>query len=253
MQGAQSVTRALQILEQFSRERPSWSVRELCDTLELTTPTAHRLVRTLANHGFLGADPSSSRYTVGPNILRLADILLVPDNHQDLHTLALPQLERLRTLTEETVGMHRRVGLHRMAVAELESPQALRLSLGTGRMRPIYTGAVGKVFMSDLSPGELSKVLDAARRAGYDLSRETIMQELAEVAELGFALSINETTPGASAIGAPIRDQSGRVIAVMSISGPEQRWTRELMTASADALLASVTEITRRLDRSGST
>lgn len=247
MQGAQSVGRALQILEKFTRENPTWSVRELCDELGLTTPTGHRLVRTLADHGFLSSDPTSKRYTVGPSVLRLADILLVPDRHKDLHTLALPQLERLRSLTEETVGMHRRVGLHRLAVAELESPQPLRLSLGTGRMRPLYAGAVGKVFMAHLRTAELAKVLEAARRAGAELPTEFVQHEMPDILDRGYAVSVSESTPGASAIAAPIVDSSGAVLAVMSISGPEQRWTRERMISHADELLRSVEEIGRRL------
>lgn len=253
MQGAQSVSRALQIMELFSRDRPTWTVRQLCEALQLTTPTAHRLVRTLAGHGFLSADPASNSYTVGPSVLRLADILLVPEGHKDLHTLALPELERLRELTQETVGMHRRVGLHRMAVAELESPQALRLSLGTGRMRPVYSGAVGKVFMAHMSRGELSKVVAAAASAGHALPSELLEKELGLIVEQGYAVSVSEATPGASAVAAPIPDGHQHVLAVMSISGPEQRWTRELMNDAAGELTASVERIAERLLRTTGT
>jgi DNA-binding IclR family transcriptional regulator len=45
----------------------------------------------------------------------------------------------------------------------------------------------------------------------------------------GYTISSGERSPGASAVAAPIRDRSGRLIAVVSILGPSQRLTRSIL------------------------
>lgn len=249
MQGTQSVGRALGIQELFTRERPTWTVPRISSELELTVPTAHRLVRTLVSHGYLIADLAPGHYTIGPTVLRLAEILIVPATDRDLHALAIPELEHLCTMTLETVGLHRRVGGHRMTVAELESPLELRLSLGTGRMRPVFSGAVGRVLLAGMADDVRAKALREASAAGARIDRASLDEELGRVVARGYAISVSEATPGASAIAAPIRGAGDAVVAAISISGPEQRWTRERMIATAAELLASVGRIAERLQR----
>ena len=52
---------------------------------------------------------------------------------------------------------------------------------------------------------------------------EVLRSELAAVRQRGYAIDDAEHEPGLRCIGAPIRDQSGRVFASISLSGPAWR------------------------------
>ena len=48
-------------------------------------------------------------------------------------------------------------------------------------------------------------------------------EELAQVRERGYAVSVSENAEGVASVGAPVRDSSGRVIAVLVLGGPTAR------------------------------
>jgi DNA-binding IclR family transcriptional regulator len=244
VQGAQAVARALHLLERFSVDRPSWSVKELSADMQLNSSTVHRLVRALVEREFLVLNADGHTYSPGPSIMRVAQVLLSPTDERDLPTLVLPYLEHLRELTAETVGVYRRVGRQRIAIAELESPQPVRLTLGgLGRVRPLYAGAVGKVFMAWLPQAFQEELLELGRRERHLRDPERLRREFGEIRERGYAVSSGETTPGAAAIAAPIFGAPKDVVAVLSISGPDHRWTREAMEQVCDVLLDSTTRL----------
>ncbi|WP_372346227.1 IclR family transcriptional regulator C-terminal domain-containing protein [Streptomyces sp. KL116D] len=67
--------------------------------------------------------------------------------------------------------------------------------------------------------------------------------ELYEIRQRGWAASVDERTEGESAIGAPIRDGSGRVVGAVSIAGRTDRLTEAGLPRAA--LAAQVTDAAR--------
>jgi IclR family acetate operon transcriptional repressor len=56
-------------------------------------------------------------------------------------------------------------------------------------------------------------------------------KELATVRQRGYAVSVGERSPWASAVAAPIRDWSARPIAAISVLGPWHRLSSEVLPA----------------------
>ena len=76
---------------------------------------------------------------------------------------------------------------------------------------------------------------------------------LSAVRRRGWAQSVGEREPGVASVSAPIRSQSGKVIAAVSVSGPIERLTRQPGRLHAHAILTAadrLTESMRRLDES---
>ena len=53
---------------------------------------------------------------------------------------------------------------------------------------------------------------------------EVLRIELGQIRALGYALSLEETDPGAWGVAAPVRDWKGEVIGAVGIAGPTQRY-----------------------------
>ncbi len=70
--GVRAVERAIEILEAFSKNRPSMSVLELQNIVRLSRPTLYRLLDTLASKGLIRAHGAPQRFSLDYAVGRLA-------------------------------------------------------------------------------------------------------------------------------------------------------------------------------------
>jgi len=244
--GAQTVLRALEILEAFDDRSATLSLSNVARKVHLTVPTTHRLLRALASRDFVVFDEDARRFAIGPAIVRLAASALRRD---DLIPVAVPALERLVELTGESVGVHYRTGMRRVCLFELDSPQPIRMTSGIGHAYPLYAGAPGKAMLAWSSDKTVVEATASLRRITPRTPRDAnkLRAELVQIRKVGYAMSIGETVTGAAALAAPILDHNGEALAAINISGPSSRWTREKMLRVAPALLRETRLVTRRL------
>lgn len=69
----QSLLRGLSILEQVGQSPDGLSVQQVAQLLDLKAPTAHNLLKTLTQRGFLEKTTAPVRYRLGPAVLSLAE------------------------------------------------------------------------------------------------------------------------------------------------------------------------------------
>ena len=69
-----------------------------------------------------------------------------------------------------------------------------------------------------------------------------LRRELAAIRKRGYATSVGERQSGAASVAAPVFDHDGRVAAVLSVSGPAERFK-----AHADDCAKLLLEATARL------
>ena len=244
--GAQALLRAIEILERLEDRDSPQSLSEVARRVQITLPTAHRLLRALEYKGFVVFDADVRRYSLGPTIMRLAGTIM---RHEDPVQVAMPSLERLLALTHETVALHRPLGGVRVCITELEAPHPIRMASGVGRSYPLHAGAAGKALLAWASQDRVGTATATPRRitSRTPTSREALFADLASIRRQGYALSFGETVEGASAIAAPILDSSGRAVAAINITGPIDRWTRARMLRAVEPLLRETRLVMRRL------
>src|SRR4249919_1577709 len=110
----------------------------------LTRPTAHRLLRSLEQHGLvLQADRVG--YVLGPGLLGLAAAARAD---LPLRELARPALERLATATGESAQLYVRDRDRRICVDTVDSEQELRTIVDVGATLPLTKGSAGKVLLA---------------------------------------------------------------------------------------------------------
>jgi DNA-binding IclR family transcriptional regulator len=227
-----SIEKAIDILFCFDPQHVQLRLTDISQRLGLHKSTTHRLLSLLKKKRLIMADATSQLYSLGPGVVELAGIIL---RQQDLRTVCYPYLERLRQATNETVSLYIRMGDRRVCIEELESGQEIKYSQTVGLAAPVHVGAPGKALLAFLPPGELEALLATlpltALTPNTLTDREQLLAELATVRQRGYAVSVGERSPWASAAAAPIRDWSARPIAAISALGPSHRLSSEVLPA----------------------
>jgi DNA-binding IclR family transcriptional regulator len=213
------VERALALLSSFDEDHVDLGVAELARRLGLHRSTVSRIAATLERAGFLRRE--RERYRLGNELMRLGSLAL---STLDLVTTLRPAMERLASLSGETVNLAVPDGRSVLHVAELPSAFILSSSTGwTGRTTPPHAAANGKVLMA-YGAIELPEDVELERFTRHTVtSRRKLDRELAIARQQGYATAVSELEDGLVAVAAPVFDGSGRCVAALSVSGPELR------------------------------
>ncbi|WP_328885397.1 IclR family transcriptional regulator [Streptomyces sp. NBC_00316] len=234
--GVRSVRRALDILSLLTEDQPVVSLRTIVEATGLAKTTVVRLVQTLEQYGLLWS--TEAGYTAGPGLWRWAHLAhgsweLPPETRKLLRELA--------DRRGETANVMIRRDIHRVCVAQQESPQPLRHVVRVGDELPLWAGASSKVLLSGAGDGLLQRIALASPHGRPHAER---LREWAdEAAARGYAVSHGERDIGLTAVAVPITTTSGVVVAALSLSGPTARIPQSAVEDFAQDLLQVAAQI----------
>ncbi len=242
-----AIERALQILECFDDEHRSRGVSEIAEAVGLHKATTHRLITTLANHGYLERVPGDQQYRLG---MQLATLGLTILRGMDLRREAAPYISAVVERCEETCDLSIPDRGEALIVEVIRSRQALAMMTSVGQRLPYYATAGGKVFLAFLPEVEREAVL--ARPLTRFTARtivdpEMLRREAEQFVQQGYTFDDEEFEIGVRAVAAPVRDASGQVVAVISMPGPVARITQERIPEIAREMMATAEAISRRV------
>ncbi len=252
--GTQAVSRAVSILKAFENSPSGLTALQLASKLNLNRSTVHRLLSILEAEGLVarentigGNEARNSAYRLGPTLVTLGGHALRQIN---LRSIALPHLRSLAQKSGETVDLEILVGPDVMIIEEVPGEHMLRVGVGDniGARYPAHTTSTGKLLLAALSDDELKEVLPNKLIAPTPFSvvdKQALREQLAQARQQGWAYSWEELEIGLVAVGAPIHDREGEVIAAVSLSGPTVRIDR----ANLKNLAVTVMDATRRISR----
>jgi IclR family transcriptional regulator, KDG regulon repressor len=162
-----------------------------------------------------------------------------------LRATAHHHLERLRDLSDETVTLQLRVGQQRVCIDNAESRQPIRRVAHFGESTPLHVGVTGKVITAFLPSEEAEPVIANAVAAGQDPDR--LQRLLESIRRRGYYVSIGDKGEGIAAVSAPVMASSSEVVAALTVSGPDHRWTIERMQQFAPTVMAAAREVSAAL------
>ena len=247
--GSQSITaveRALDVLLLFGRTlSPSLGVTEIATELDIPKAAVHRILTGLRTRDLIAFEPASRRYLLGPAVVALGTAYLTK---LDIRSLAAEEMTWLSIQTRETATLSIRNGDVRLYVAQVLADREIRREVTIGSSHPLHAGASSKAFLAfDDDPGAYVQRHELDRLADNTITDVSkLMHELATVRERGYASSTGERQVGAASVAAPVFDHSGRVAAVISVSGPAERMQRR-SAANTQALVASAGRLSTRM------
>jgi DNA-binding IclR family transcriptional regulator len=245
--GTQAVQRAVSLLKMFSDARPEWGLTELARAVGLNKTTVYRLLTALASEGLVARSPAGEAYRLGPEAIAIGARAL---RSNDLRTVSREYLAELARRSDETATVEVLVESDVLIVDEVHSRKWLHASPSVGTRWPAHATSTGKVLLAYLSDGDRKSVLrvplsQPARRTITTLS--ALKEELARVRTQGYALAVGELEDGYSAVGAPVRDHEGQVVAAVSLGGPSVRLPQDRLKALLPLVLEATQGISQRL------
>ncbi|MGB3339477.1 MAG: IclR family transcriptional regulator [Devosia sp.] len=213
-----SVQRILAIFESFSTERPSLTLQEIANKIDLPKSTAFRIVHSLEKAGYI-VKLENLNYCLSFRFVRLAGLVM---STMGIRDIARPVLAELAVSTGETCSIHMLVGKERVCLDSVTASSPLRSVVQPGEHVPLNAGSATKVLIANLTKDMAMPLIDAVAKAS-GRTHVQISEELATVREKGYATSHGERLPGVSAISAPIYDIKDEVPYCLSVGGPSFR------------------------------
>lgn len=242
-----SVANSLRLIRAFSEDQYEIGISDLAKRLGLAKSTVHRLASTLLDQGMLEQNAGDGKYRLGLALFELGTLVR---RKMDFTMEARPFLRTLMEKTGETVHLaildHDSV----LYIITHESKRALRMGSKVGTRAPVHSTAVGKVLLA-FQPGEaIARIITRGLPASTPntiVEVKALQRELELVRTRGYAMDDEESEVGLRSIAAPIRNDSGNVIAAISIAGPVHRMTRKTLLGWVRELVVAAGAVSQRL------
>jgi IclR family KDG regulon transcriptional repressor len=241
-----AVERALKLLEVVA-DNPNIGLTEIARLTGLTKTLAFRMATTLELHGYLLKNPISRSYALGYKPLYLSERM---QHESPLLRVAEPFLDDLSARTRENVSLIVREGLHTICIGIRQSPQPIRLYAELGRQGPLHVGGGPKLLLA-YAPTEVQDEIMSGKLDVF--TPETIVDPkrlkalLKRIRDQGYNVSHGDLDSGAFSVAAPIRDHASRVIASVSVAGPQSRFNKDLEKLYVRMLVDTADDISSRL------
>lgn len=250
MEGETSLTiaRALQLLCSFSPHENEFGISELSRKLRLSKTAVFRIVHTLERYEFLEKNPMSGKYRIGRQAFRTGNLFA---NLQAFERKLEPLMRELVEATKFSCYLAALRGHEMVILANMSGTGPLRHSIPVGETLPAYASATGKAALSTLSDEELDLVLKkvplSRRTFNTITSLERLKQNIQQVRKVGYSINWEENTLGVASVAAPVRDEMGYAMIVISLGFAISQVRRDGMAALGEKVKRTAAQAAKYL------
>ena len=240
----QVIERMMTLLDALAKKSEPVTLKELSTTSGLHPSTAHRILNDLVLARVVDRTEPGS-YQLGMRLLELGNLVKARLNVRDA---AAGPMRELHRLTGETINLSVRqddeIVYVERTVSERSGMQVVR---AIGGRAPLHLTSTGKLFLANDDTRGVRSYGMRTGLAGHTPNSITdlgkLEKELHEVKTRGFSRDNEELELGVRCIAAGIYDDSGELVAGLSISAPADRandgWIQAL-TETAHAISAAL-------------
>jgi DNA-binding IclR family transcriptional regulator len=245
-----SVERAIEVLEYITARKKPVTITEVSSALKIPKSSTHNILYTLAEKHFLELDDQDRKtFKAGFKLFEAGVSYLA---NTPLHQVAHPLLKDLMERCGETVFLAVEDDGRLLFLDSLETSTPLRTTARLGRAdNPMYCSGLGKALLAAFPEDRVRRIVE---RDGFHPITENTVRNFTELtAELdstrkrGFALDNREANNDLVCVAAPIRDQSGKAVAAVSIATPYFKMKRDRIKEFGDLIVDTALGISRRL------
>ena len=235
----QVIDRLASLLDALSRYPDPVSLKELAIVTNLHPSTAHRILNDLVTTRFVDR-AEGGNYRLGMRLLELGNVV---KSRLNVREAAIEFMRTLHRQTQQTINLSVRQGDEIVYIDRAFSERSgMQVVRAIGGRAPLHLTSTGKLFLSLDEPKAIRAYTTRTGLAGHnknsitDLSK--LEKELADVRANGYARDNEELELGVRCMAAGIRDDSGKMIAGLSISAPADRlqedWLKDLIVTAEE-------------------
>jgi DNA-binding IclR family transcriptional regulator len=237
-EGVKSAARVLAVIRLLTSEVNGAKFGDICEQLKIPKSSAHALLATMTDQGFLMIDSNTHVYRIGVRLWEAGQTYI---QTFDLPSIAQPFVEAVRDALGETVQLAILDGIENVYIAKVNSDQRLEVRSRVGSRYPAYATGLGKVLLAGLSDAEIRYRFEGVTLEAFTdrtiTELDKLLEIIREIRSTGYGNDDGEYTSNVVCVAVPIRQHSGDVIAAMSVSVPEVRATSESGRLLLDVLL----------------
>ncbi|RYF34977.1 MAG: transcriptional regulator kdgR [Comamonadaceae bacterium] len=225
-----SAARVIQVLEFFDEKKRALSVAEIAAEHDWPHSSTSALMASLVTLGYLHYDASRRTYLPTMRVALLGD-WVQDDSFKDGQLMRL--MQHLSEVTGEVIVLAAQNGLHSQYLRVVEGTHPLRLHLYIGMLRPLFGSGSGTMLLAQMDDAGITKLARKFNATAVGDARIDVAAVLAQIARdraQGYALSINQVTPGGALMAMPVPMVAGVKPLVLCISG----FTERLVEKEAD-------------------
>ncbi|SFE62582.1 transcriptional regulator, IclR family [Roseivivax sediminis] len=249
-----AVLKVFSVLEALVEER-SAGLADLAHTAMTSKSTAHRLLQTMADLGYVAQDPDTEKYHLTLKLFSLGAKSL--RGQEDVLRVADRVMGGLSRATGEAINLGVMDGHDQRVtyIHKYDSTYSLAMQSKLGYRNPLHSTSLGKALLAFRADDEVNDRL--ARMQFVKLAPRTITDaatlhtELMQVRATGIAEEIEESEAGVRCMATPVLDHMGTSAAAISVAFPLFRFDEAKKPEIAAQLRAAGLEASRALGYSG--
>lgn len=231
----QSVSHALDVIEELCKANGEVGVTELSKRLKLHKNNVFRLLATLELRGYVDQNRETEDYRLGVKALQMGQSYL---SQSTLVGRGTPILRELSEAIGETVSLVTLQGANVQFPISIESKRPVKVAPRVGVSFPAKLNAAGRLLTAHLSDATLADIL-----ASNTVQDVAIKTQLAELRSSGQIVDRGAIEADVVSICRVIRANNNEVVGAIEVLVPQYR-------AKVDALQAKIDEAASQLSTS---
>jgi IclR family acetate operon transcriptional repressor len=245
-----SVARAIAILRSFSSDKPFLTLGEIAERTGLDAGTTRRLLITLRDEGLVWQKYQKGLYCLSYRVLELTQSIPGRITLNDLLGANLLQLAKDSGMT---VYLSIASGNEAICLARFLSEQAIDIRWWSeGYGLPLHCGAGPKILLAHFTAQRRHNLYQDGLKELTPKSivdPDLIEKEIISIIKTGYAVGVDDVALGLSALGMPIYNENGELLAAVSIAGLTPYFTGDEQVRLHHILQQAVSEMTHHVGK----
>lgn len=217
----QSIIKAFNILELFSRENNELRIKDISIALDLPLSTSHRILSNLLELGYISQNQENGKYRLGVNAFILGSNV----NHiNNLVDISLPLIaflaDKYNCMSHLVVEQNGKV----LCVGKIGTVKRDNTTIpARGEVHHMQVTSVGKAILAFLPESRQKSIIDNKIEfkkftANSILTKEELYKELKTIRKKGYATDNEESEIGLFCYGVPIFNNNFEAQGAISLS-----------------------------------
>ncbi|WP_022669306.1 IclR family transcriptional regulator [Desulfospira joergensenii] len=248
MSFAQTLEKALDIVEMLAKSNSYLSTKDIAQTLDMPPSTANRFLNTLYSRGYLNKLEGSKKYGLSAKWLSLCAGLI---SQTDVLKNAFPILSRVRDQIKEAVYLDVVDNNERLCVLSLPGLNPVSATVNVGHRSPLWVSASARVLLAGFDDFKLDNYMDKLEPRIFAtnsfMDKESLKKEVLLTRRFGVTLSCNEYHGQRASVAASVRDYTGQTVASLAVAFPDNKLAKDLVDKYYKTVGYAALELSRSL------